>query len=269
MVKKKDILPTEGDLVIVTVNKVYSHGAFGSLDEYQNKEGYIHISEVASTWIKNIRDFVKEGQKTVAKVLSVNPHKEQIDISLRRVSEAAKKNKIQDWKRLQKAHKLLEITAKSLGKDIDAAYEEVGFSLGDKYGEIYGALEEISALGREAFEDMDIPEEWIEPLIKISQENVTIPVVEINGYVDIKCPSPDGVEAIKNALVSAEKQNEDPDIEVKIRYVGSPRYRINVVAPDYKQAEGALKLTAENAIDVIKKYGGTGNFMREIKEENA
>ena len=59
MVRKRQEIPSENDLVICTITKVFSHGAFAKLDEYGDIEGFIHISEVASAWIKNIRDFVK------------------------------------------------------------------------------------------------------------------------------------------------------------------------------------------------------------------
>ena len=39
------------------------------------KEAFIHISEVSSGWVKNIRDYVRENQKIVARVLRVNPKK--------------------------------------------------------------------------------------------------------------------------------------------------------------------------------------------------
>jgi translation initiation factor 2 subunit 1 len=81
LVRKKDPYPSEGDLVICTVTKVSSHGAFVKLDEYGGKDGFIHISEVASIWVKNIRDYVREGQKTVGKVLSVDRTKGHIDLT--------------------------------------------------------------------------------------------------------------------------------------------------------------------------------------------
>ena len=42
--------PELGDLVVCTVVNVVDFGAFVQLDEYDKKEGLIHISEVASGW---------------------------------------------------------------------------------------------------------------------------------------------------------------------------------------------------------------------------
>jgi translation initiation factor 2 subunit 1 len=267
LVKKRQALPSENELVICTITKVFSHGAFASLDEYEGKAGFIHISEIASTWIKNIRDFVREGQKTVAKVLSVDVQKEHVDISTRRVGDAQKKTKMQEWKRAQKAEKLLEIAAKKVNKSLDDAYSEVGFKLEEKYGEIYAALEEITTFGREAFSGLSVPEYWIEPVTEIARENVALPLVNITGYLDLTSLAPNGIEIIKEVLISARNEKFGEDVKLDIRYVGSPRYRINVTAPDYKAAEESLKKCAEKAIAVIEEKGGSGKFLRDVKEE--
>ncbi|MCK5459130.1 MAG: S1 RNA-binding domain-containing protein, partial [Thermoplasmatales archaeon] len=54
MLKKN--YPEEGELVVGTVIKVQGFGAFVSLDEYPHKEGFIHISEIATGWVKRIRN---------------------------------------------------------------------------------------------------------------------------------------------------------------------------------------------------------------------
>ncbi len=265
MVSKKQDLPVESDLVICTVTKVFSHGAFARLDEYKEKDGFIHVSEVASTWIKNIRDFVKEGQKTVAKVLSVDRTKGHIDLSIRRVSDAQRKNKLQQWKRAQKAEKLLEIASKDIKKTLKQAYSEAGFALDEKYGEIYTALEEMTLPDAKVFKDTGIPQEWEKPLIKVAKENVILPTVSITGYLDLKSTQPEGIEVIKEALIFARDAEYGEDVGVDIKYIKSPRLSINVTASEYKEAEEALKLCADRAIQHIKKLGGTGTFKRENK----
>ena len=72
--------PDEGELVVCTVKDVKGFGAFVTLSEYQNREGFIHVAEVATGWVKYIRDHVREGQKIVCKVLRVDPVKEHIDL---------------------------------------------------------------------------------------------------------------------------------------------------------------------------------------------
>ncbi len=40
---------------MATVKEVFDQGAYLTLDEYEGKEGMVHISEIASGWVKNIR----------------------------------------------------------------------------------------------------------------------------------------------------------------------------------------------------------------------
>ncbi len=248
-----------------TVTKVFAHGAFAKLDEYREKDGFIHISEVASTWIKNIRDFVKEGQKVVAKVLNVDEAKGHIDLSIRRVSEAQRKNKIQEWKRAQKSDKLLEIVSKEIKKTPEQACTEVGFPLEEKYGETYTGLEELTISGKEALEGLNIPEVWAEPLIKVANENIVLPNVNITGYLDLTCTLPNGIDIIKESLIFARDSDYGTDIKVETKYLKSPRFSVNVTAPEYREAEEALKSVADRAIEKIKELGGEGTFNREQK----
>ena len=93
MTERKPEWPEIGDLVIATIETVTDYGAYAKLDEY-NKRGLLHVSEISSSWIRNIRDFVREGQKMVLKVLRVDLEKGHIDLSLRRVTKREKIEKI-------------------------------------------------------------------------------------------------------------------------------------------------------------------------------
>jgi translation initiation factor 2 subunit alpha (aeIF-2a) len=148
MVRRKNEWPEEGELVVGTVHKVLNYGAFATLEEYPGKEAFIHISEVSSGWVKNIRDFVRENQKIVARVLRVNPRKGHVDVSMKRIREDQRTKKIQAWKIEQKAEKFLELAARDLGKDLDTAYEEVGYELMDIFGDLYGAFETAAEEGK-------------------------------------------------------------------------------------------------------------------------
>ena len=68
MFYKKQGIPEENEIVICTVKKILPHGVFVSIDEYKDKEGLIHISEISPGRVRNIRDFVEEGKKIVCKI---------------------------------------------------------------------------------------------------------------------------------------------------------------------------------------------------------
>src|SRR4030067_3723450 len=93
MAFKKPEWPEPGDLVLTSVQRITDYGAYVTLDEYE-KEGLLHVSEGSSGWVRNIREFVREGQKTVLKVLRVDPEKRHVDLSLRRVSRRERREKL-------------------------------------------------------------------------------------------------------------------------------------------------------------------------------
>ncbi|NJD99069.1 translation initiation factor IF-2 subunit alpha [Thermococcus sp. LS1] len=265
MPRKAKEYPEEGEFVIATVKSIHPYGAFLKLDEYPGKEGFMHISEVASTWVKNIRDYVKEGQKVVAKVIRVDPSKGHIDLSLKRVNQQQRKAKLQEYKRAQKAENLLKMAAEKLGKDFEMAWWEVWVPLEEEYGEVYAAFEDAAQNGIEVLKGI-IPDEWLEPLNEIVQNYVEVPTVTIDAEFEITVPKPNGIEIIKEALIRArDRVNEDKDIEVKFTYQGAPRYRIDITAPDYYKAEEVLEDIAEEILRVIKQAGGEATLLRKEK----
>ena len=106
MAAKKAEWPEGGDLVLASVQRITDFGAYVTLDEY-GKEGLLHVSELSSGWVRNMRDFVREGQKVVLKVLRVDAEKRHIDLSLRRVSRRERREKVLAWKRDRKADSIL------------------------------------------------------------------------------------------------------------------------------------------------------------------
>ena len=264
MVRKSQEWPDEGDLIVGTVYKVLSYGAFARLEEYPGKEAFIHISEVSSGWVKNIRDHVKENQKIVCRVLRVNPKKGHVDASLKRIREDQRTKKIQHWKIEQKAEKFLELSAKSLDKSLDEAYDDVGYELMDIFGDVYGAFEVAADEGAESLMEEGISKEWAEAITDIAVRNITPPEVHISGYVDIESFAPNGVDVIIKALKAAEKHDDEDEINVQC--VGAPRYRITVKSTDYLNAEKALKAAAERCIEVVEASDGNGSFLRELED---
>jgi translation initiation factor 2 subunit 1 len=260
MVLRKSEWPELDDLVMCTVAKVFAQGAFAKLDEYEGKEGMIHISEVTSGWVRNIRNHVREGQKVICKVLDINKEKGHIDLSLRRVKGGQRRWKAQQWKRERKAENLLEQAAKQLGKDLEAAYEEVGRTLQEEFDDIYSAFEQAASKGAQALDGVKIDSKWIDVIVKLAKSNVEPPAVEVVGHVDLSCPVPNGVEVIKSALTAARDSNRDSEVGVDVRYIGSPRYLVKISASSYKVAEEVLRKTAEAAIEAVEKGGGKGEF---------
>ncbi|MGZ7159045.1 MAG: translation initiation factor IF-2 subunit alpha [Methanobacterium sp.] len=259
MVRMKKEWPDEGDLIVGTVHKVLGYGAFASLEEYEGKEAFIHISEVSSGWVKNIRDFVRENQKIVARVLRVNPKKGHVDVSMKRIREDQRTRKIQQWKIEQKAEKLLEIAAKTIEKDLDTAYEEIGYKIINEFGDLYEAFETAAEEGETALTSRGIDGEWAKTITEVAKKNISPPEVHISGYINLHSYAPNGVEVIREALGTVESD------EIAVQCVGAPRYRLIVTSSDYLTAENLLKEASQKCIDTVLKDGGEGEFQRELE----
>lgn len=260
---KKDY-PDEGELIIGTVVKVQNFGAFVTLDEYDGKEGFVHIAEVATGWVKRIRDHVREKQKIVCRVIHIDRAKKHVDLSLKKVNEHQKREKIQEWKNSQKSNKLLEMLSKKLNKSIEQCYNDFASDLIKKYGTLYAAFEE-AAYDTEILKKDGFHGDWLKPFEEIAKASITIPFVDIKGYVNVTSWLPDGANHIRDALVKAEESKYE-DVEITIKYIGAPRYMITVRAPDYKIAEDEMKKAVDTIKDHIKKYKGDCEFQRKTGE---
>jgi len=250
--------PEEGELVIGTVSSIRNFGAFVKLDEYNQREAFIHLSEVAAGWVKYIRDHVREGQKIVARVLRVDPAKNQIDLSLKRINDHQRREKVQAWKNEQRAMRLVAQVATALTKTPDEALELFGAALVERYGSLFGAFEVASA-DPKRFQKENEKTGWAAAFLKVAHENIVPPQVTVLGTLEIHDLQPDGVEHVRAALLAAEKV--DPE-SVEVQYVGAPRYRLRVQAVQYKHAEETLKKATDAALRSIKAAGGDGSFVR-------
>jgi translation initiation factor 2 subunit 1 len=255
---KKTRLPEIGDLVIATVNRITSHGAYGKMDEYDEQECFIHISEIASTWVRNIRNYVRENQKVVLKVLRVDAERKQIDTSLRRVTREQSRMKIQEWKRAQRGSKLLAVAAEGMKKTPEEAYELAGKPMEANFSDILEALEVAKEKGSKVLTDVGVPTKWAEILYELAQAHVIIRDVSVEKTIELTCRGSEGVEGIRKALLAAEEIVEPSGGLVFLE--GAPRYRIQVSGKDYKQAEQLLEKAIEKSLKTIQACGGEGQI---------
>jgi translation initiation factor 2 subunit 1 len=261
MAERKPNWPESGDLVIATIETVTDYGAYAKLDEY-NKRGLLHVSEISSSWIKNIRDHVRENQKVVLKVLRVDPEKGHIDLSLRRVTKREKKEKILSWKKDRKAETLLREVAEKLGLSSEEIYEKAGALIEENYG-LYEGFEKAVKEGIEALTKIGVPENFAKVFAKVAEDRIRVKMVKVKGIIEIRCMKPNGVKIVKDSFLNAKKAEKVKDADVRFYVVAAPRYSVEVLAENYKRAEEVLQNVAESVVSNAVKAGGQGVFRRE------
>lgn len=253
--------PEKGDLVIGEVRDIKDYGAFIELLEYQDKTGLVHISEISNSWVKNIRNHVKNGQRMVAKVVDVDEEKDHINLSLKRVSGESKRRKLEANKRSKRAEGLLKHVAREIGED-ESDIWSVWDDLEEEFGDVYEGFIEVAKKGEDALEGV-VPEKWVDTLYENIKKNIDLPSVEIASDLQLECYEGDGVRIIREALKEGEEASSDEETDLEVRYQGAPNYRISVKAPDYKKAERTLDNFYEAVESYMDSYSGSISIERD------
>jgi len=250
---KKKGLPEENSVVLCTVKKILFHSIFAELDEYENQEGMIHISEIAPGRIRNIRDYVIEGKKLVCQVLRVDRDRRQVDLSLRRVPLSLRNKKNEEYKQEMKSEKLLEYIAKELKTDLKGMYQRIGYKLLDHYGLLGIAFNEISVHGEDAIKELGLPQKEAEILVRIVQEKIKPIEVHVSSVMLLQTFSDNGIEDIKAALIAGEEYAKKKDIKINLVYISAPKYRLEVYSNEYKTAEEEMDEVSHAILEEAKK----------------
>ncbi|MEM4240003.1 MAG: S1 RNA-binding domain-containing protein [Candidatus Woesearchaeota archaeon] len=255
MLLKKTGLPQEDELVLCTVTAVQYHSVFCALDEY-GRTGMIHISEVAPGRIRNIRDFVKEGKKIVCRVLRVNPEKGHIDLSLRRVNENQKRQKLNQVKQEQLAEKIVEHAAKQHLKNPEEIYVALTKELVPKYGGLFQAFEHVAQDQIDLGKIVD--KKLAADIAAAVKQRIKPKEVVVDGDLMLLSYAPNGVELVKEALHRAKDTAGKP----VIRYKGAGTYHVTVKSDDYKSAEKLLKAAVDAVLETAKSHKMQASFAR-------
>jgi translation initiation factor 2 subunit 1 len=224
-------LPSDGEFVLIKISKIMPYGAYCSLTEY-NIDAYLPISEISSGWIKNIHEFIKEGQQDVAKVIFVDKEKKSVDISLKKINPNEKKEKINEY-RLEKRAEGLFNQAIIATKNSDKRTEIISklSTNAQTYTEVinnsYSNKNSLSSLLGEPFSKI---------LHEIVVKNTKPKVCKVSYIVDMKTTdTKSGISTLKNIFSDIES------LGVKVLYLGAPKYRLVAEDSTYPNAEAKIK----------------------------
>lgn len=260
MFYKNEGMPEEDNLVVCTVTKILYHSIFVTLDEYKGLEGMIHISEIAPGRIRNIRDYVKEGKQLICKVLKANPTQKQFDLSLRRVSIGAMKQKNEEYKQEQKAEKILEVVAHNMKKELKDVYENAGYKILKEYGLLMPCFQKIAKEGEQVLKNIKVDPVYAKKITDIIKERIKPLEITTSIVIELRSSAPNGIEIIKRALKAGEEFAEKNHYNASISYLSAPKYRLSITSANPKESEETARKTAETIAAAIKKEGGEGSF---------
>ena len=255
-------LPEPGEVVVCTVREITSHGIYVNLDQYDGTNGFLHVSEISTGWVRNIDRVAKVSQKLVLKVIRINRARREIDLSLRQVTNEERRARVIEWKREERAATIIDAVKKKLAFD-DAQERALREKLEDRFGTLYEGLEKAAKDGEKALVPLGLAEKTVNAVVEIASEKIVPPRYEVGALVEVSSRSPEGIEQVKKTLMAAASA---PSATVHITYAGAPRYRVRITADDYKQAEKALDSVLEKIKDGVGKHD-VFSFKREISRK--
>jgi translation initiation factor 2 subunit 1 len=254
MFYKKKGMPEVNEVVMCNVKKVLFHSVFVDIEDY-GLEGMIHISEVSPGRIRNIRDYVKEGKKIVCKVLNIKRDKGHIDLSLRRVNLAQRKNKVSEYKQEQKSEKILEHVARDLKTDLKGVYDQAGYKILEKYDTLHSAFVDIAENDMN-LEKLGIDKKVANIIEELVKERIKPAIISIKGTLKLSSFDGNGVELIKKILSNLTKN------KLEVIYLGSGKYGVGLQDKNYKDAEVKLKDALDSSSKLAKELSVNFDFSR-------
>ncbi|MDD4049934.1 MAG: S1 RNA-binding domain-containing protein [Candidatus ainarchaeum sp.] len=240
--------PNINDVVICKVTKITDFGVFAELLEYDNMEGFVHISQISSTWIKNIHNHVKQNQIRAAKVLKVDEEKKHIDISFSRITDADEKRKISEYRLFLRAQSLLGVIAQEIGESQEKIWEEVADPIIEEENSLYKGFLNILKHGGDYYSQID--PKYHKVLFEILDKNITLKDKDILGIMTITSSNSSGFENIKKVL--SEVTDKYPDC--RILYLGPGKYELKVTSKEFKTSAKKFDLIVDEISKGLKKH---------------
>lgn len=276
MVKKKKAYPDVGELVIAQVESIERMYIYVRLEDYEGKKqdidmaspgvykvrGMVHISELANRWIRNISSMVRVNQRLVLKVLKVDEAKGSLDLSLRRVTTEQMVSKLNEWKYEVKAENLFKHFGETHKMSLMEVYEKIGWPLIETYKDIHIAFDAIKDNGVAALKSINISEEFKKDFYELIDSSIQLHQVDIEGQFEIVVYEGNGINIIKDAILTAQNIKTDKNVMIEFHYIGAPHYRLKITSNDYPTAEKTLKKIIEIIESKIKTVNGHVQFER-------
>lgn len=220
--------PKIAEIIVCKITKITDFGVFVSLLEYDEIEGFVHVSQISSTWVKNIHNHVKLNQIRAAKVLHIDTRKNQIDVSFNRVSAADEKRKISDYRLFKRAQGLMSAIATDLGLEFETAWSKIAEPLMEKTPNLYDGFVNVVRYGVEYCPDID--KKYATKLLEILSKSITVKDKRISCVLELSCNQENGMEVIKKNLLKIITDFKD----INITYLSPGKYELIIVAKDYK-----------------------------------
>ncbi|KAL5594606.1 uncharacterized protein BROUX77_007953 [Berkeleyomyces rouxiae] len=258
--------PEVDSFVMVNVKQIAEMGAYVKLLEYDNIDGMILLSELSRRRIRSIQKLIRVGRNEVVVVLRVDKEKADnaapaatqsigyIDLSKRRVSAEDIVKCEERYNKSKMVHSIMRHVAEKTNVPILELYESIAWPLNRKYGHAIDAFK-ISITNPEVWNDITFTNAVVtEELKSYISKRLTPAPTKIRADIEVTCFGYDGIDAVKDALRTAEARNTE-ETQVKVKLVSPPLYVLTSTCLD--KAVGIARLE-EAIVEVRTKIEQSG-----------
>lgn len=252
----KKAMPEPGERVLVRIKKVMPFGAYCELVEY-GIDSYLPIKEVASGWIKNIHEFIKEGGRDVAEVIFVDKEKKAVDISLKKVNSKGRKDKLNQFALEGRGEKMFgqAVAAANLKGSEDKLKAELAIKF-----ETYADLVDAVVANAPSIAELKVDKKFLDAFKEIISKSIKPRVFKVSYTAElISQNSRFNIGEVKKLF------GEMEGLGIKVTYLGAPHYLLVSVDSSYPKAEDRIK----QAESLFEKYSKADSFEFSLKKEKA
>ncbi|RAL07674.1 translation initiation factor eIF2 subunit alpha [Aspergillus homomorphus CBS 101889] len=247
--------PEVDSYVMVNVKQIAEMGAYVKLLEYDNIDGMILLSELSRRRIRSIQKLIRIGRNEVVIVLRVDKEKGYIDLSKRRVSPEDVIKCEERYNKSKAVHSIMRHVAEATQTPLETLYQQIGWPLNRKYGHSHDAFK-ISITNPDVWNEVEFPSEAVKKeLTHYISKRLTPHPTKVRADIEVTCFGYDGIDAVKEALRTAEAQNT-AESQIKVKLVAPPLYVLTSQCLDkavgIQQLEEAIQRIEAN----IKEAGG-------------
>ncbi|KKY21929.1 putative eukaryotic translation initiation factor 2 alpha subunit [Phaeomoniella chlamydospora] len=246
--------PEIDSYVMVNVKQIAEMGAYVKLLEYDNIDGMILLSELSRRRIRSIQKLIRIGRNEVVVVLRVDKEKGYIDLSKRRVSPEDVIKCEERYNKSKSVHSIMRHVAEKTQTPIESLYQAIAWPLNKRYGHANDAFK-IAITNPEVWNDISFPNEVVkDELVLYISKKLTPHPTKVRADVDVFCFGYEGIDAVKEALRTAEAKNT-ADTQVKVKLVSPPHY---VLTSQTLDKQLGITLLEEAIIEISKSIKAAG-----------
>jgi len=178
-----------------------------------------------------------------------------IDLSKRRVSPEDVIKCEERFNKSKMVHSILRHVADKTKTPIEELYQSIGWPLMKKYGHTVDAFK-YSITNPDVWNGIEFPSDGVKAeLISYISKRLTPQPTKVRADIDVTCFAYDGIDAVKNALRTAEALNT-PETPVKVKLVSPPLYVLTSQCLEKSQGIAILEQAIQAISENIKSNDG-------------